>query len=183
MPEIWSDFTGLREESQFQKLDQAETREYGESLEKCAHVFISEDTRVVVCTTAQFAAALEKGLFRSFDKGVVLELPQPPWVCAFMLFFLGDMPQQQANAGDTSQRVIIDEGKVKSVGHKTQVSRNVESIAIIGNQKQIGKAVMSKTEQNPSIDQLRHSPSVRYIENSWPFFMLKEVMRMIAGLE
>ena len=34
---------------------------------------------------------------RYFDKGVILELPQPTQVCAFTLGFLRDMPQQQAN--------------------------------------------------------------------------------------
>ena len=44
---------------------------------------------------------------RSFDKGIVLELPQPTRVCAFTLCFLGDMPQQQANAGFKSQRANL----------------------------------------------------------------------------
>ena len=44
---------------------------------------------------------------RYFDKGVVLELPQPTRVCAFTLCFLGDMPQQQANAGFKSQRANL----------------------------------------------------------------------------
>jgi len=38
------------------------------------------------------------------DKGIVLDLPQPTRVCAFAICFLGDMPQQQANAGFKSQR-------------------------------------------------------------------------------
>ena len=41
---------------------------------------------------------------RHFDKGCVLDLPQPTRVCAFTLAFLGDMPQQAANAGSKSQR-------------------------------------------------------------------------------
>ena len=39
-----------------------------------------------------------------FDKGIILELPQPTRVCAFPLCMTGDMPQQQANAGFKTQR-------------------------------------------------------------------------------
>lgn len=33
------------------------------------------------------------------------------------------------------------------------------------------------------VDQLRYSPYVRFIENNWPYFILREVMRSTAGLE
>ncbi|OXV07835.1 hypothetical protein Egran_04401 [Elaphomyces granulatus] len=41
------------------------------------------------------------------DRGVSLPLPQPTRVCAFTLAFLGDMPQQQANASFKSQRADL----------------------------------------------------------------------------
>ena len=44
---------------------------------------------------------------RNLDKGVVLELPQPTRVCIFPLCTIGDMPQQQANAGFKSQRANL----------------------------------------------------------------------------
>ena len=44
---------------------------------------------------------------RHFDRGAVVELPQPTRLCAFTLCFLGDMPQQQANAGFKSQNAIL----------------------------------------------------------------------------
>jgi hypothetical protein len=42
-----------------------------------------------------------------FDKGQVLELPQPTLVCAFPVCFLGDMPQQQENSGCKTQRANL----------------------------------------------------------------------------
>ncbi|KAN0075598.1 hypothetical protein V8E54_006868 [Elaphomyces granulatus] len=44
---------------------------------------------------------------RELDRGVSLPLPQPTRVCAFTFAFLGDMPQQQANAGFKSQRADL----------------------------------------------------------------------------
>ena len=44
---------------------------------------------------------------RDIDKGVVLDLPQPTRVCIFPLCMIGDMPQQQANAGFKSQRANL----------------------------------------------------------------------------
>lgn len=41
---------------------------------------------------------------RNLDRSVVLELLQPTRVCAFVMCFLGDMPQQQANSGFKLQR-------------------------------------------------------------------------------
>lgn len=45
------------------------------------------------------------------------------------------------------------------------------------------KAVISRPDQNHFVDQSRQFPYIRSIENDWPFFMLKEVMRMTAGLK
>ena len=78
--------------------------------------------------------------------------------------------------------LIIDEGTVMSEGQFINIRREAEMTAMM-DQLQLGKPAMSKPEQNPFIDQLRHSPYVRLIENNWPFFMLKEVVRITTGLE
>ena len=44
---------------------------------------------------------------RDIDKGILLDLPQPTRVCIFPLYTIGDMPQQQVNAGFKTQKATL----------------------------------------------------------------------------
>ena len=78
---------------------------------------------------------------------------------------------------------IIDEATVMSEAQFVQLWDESDLIILVGDQEQLSRPSMSKTTENPFADQLRFSPYVRFIENGWPSFMLKEVMRSTAGLE
>ena len=78
---------------------------------------------------------------------------------------------------------IVDEATEMSEGQFVAIWGDSDLIINIGDQQQPGKTVMSKPTENPFVDQLRYSPSLRFIENNWPSFLLKEVMRSTTGLE
>ena len=79
--------------------------------------------------------------------------------------------------------IITDEATGMSEGQFIQIWRDSDLAIWIGDQAQLGRPTMSKAEQNPFVAQLRVSPFVRFIDNGFPYFMLKEVMRMTSGLE
>ena len=78
---------------------------------------------------------------------------------------------------------IIDESTPMSEGQFVQLWRECDQVTLAGNQLQLGRPSMSKATENPFVDQLRLSPYVRFLENGWPYFMLREVMRSTTGLE
>lgn len=79
--------------------------------------------------------------------------------------------------------IITDEATAMTEGQFIQIWRDSKVAMWIGDLRQLRPITMTKPEENPFVDQLRTSPCVRFVENGWPFSMLREVMRMTAGLE
>ena len=79
--------------------------------------------------------------------------------------------------------VIVDEATVMTEAQAIAVTRTSPITIWMGDQKQLGTTIISKPRENPFSEQLRLSPFVRFIENGWPFHLLREVMRMGNGLE
>ena len=78
---------------------------------------------------------------------------------------------------------IVDEATMISDGQFVAIWGDSDLMVIVGDQRQLGKRIMSKPTENPFNDQLRYGLFVRFVENNWPYFMLRVVMRSTAGLE
>ena len=64
-----------------------------------------------------------------------------------------------------------------------QIWRDYATILLIGDEAQLGPTWNTEPKENPFVLQYRLTPYVRFVENNWPHAMLREVMRMTAGLE
>ncbi len=78
---------------------------------------------------------------------------------------------------------IVDEATVITEAQFVQVWGESDLIILVGDQQSLRRSVMSTAKDNPFADQGRYSPLMRFIENGWPYFMLREVVRSTAGLE
>lgn len=143
--EEWQELRAILMKSQVQELNNAQQAMYVDLIKKCAAMFISIAASATVCTIAQLASQLLKGVL--FD-----------WI-------------------------IVDEAIVMTEAQFIEIWRNSSLVILLGDQAQFGSTVLTKPFENPFVDQLRQGPFVRLIQNGWPYFMLREVMRMTSGLE
>jgi hypothetical protein len=96
---------------------------------------------------------------RELDRGVSLPLPQPTRVCAFTLAFLGDMPQQQANAGFKSQRADLScRFCVVSAEHRGDLSYDI---------LRSGRYHHSTMQQRSEMDEIRSTTKREEYGRKW----------------
>ena len=79
--------------------------------------------------------------------------------------------------------IIVDEATTMNDAQMIQAWRDSELVIEIGDHTQLGPTTLSKPNENPFVDQIGYSPFHRFIENGYPYLMLKEVMRSTKGLE
>ena len=80
--------------------------------------------------------------------------------------------------------VIVDEATKMNEPQMIQIWReSADLVLMIGDQAQLGPTTLSKGQENPFVKQLAFSPFQRFLDNGYPYMMLREVMRSTAGLE
>ena len=80
-------------------------------------------------------------------------------------------------------QVIMDEISVATMGELLCCWRDLEVLTLIGDSKQLPARVLTTPEQNPFSNIQSFGPFQRWSLLGVPVFLLKEVMRMTAGLE
>ncbi|KAL8735473.1 MAG: hypothetical protein Q9181_002795 [Wetmoreana brouardii] len=78
---------------------------------------------------------------------------------------------------------IIDEASVPTMFECFQVVSQAKNTVMIGDSNQLGPTILSAREFNVFKAVLEYSSFKRLIDSGYPHFMLKESMRMIAGLK
>ena len=80
-------------------------------------------------------------------------------------------------------QVIMDEMSVATMGELLCCWRELEALTLIGDSRQLPTTVLSTPEENPFLNIQSFGPFQRWSLLGVPVFLLKEVMRMTAGLE
>ena len=81
------------------------------------------------------------------------------------------------------EQVIMDEISVATHAELLCCWRETEVLTIIGDGKQLPATVLTTAAQNPFVHVQSFGPFQRFSELGMPVFLLREVMRMSAGLE
>ena len=80
--------------------------------------------------------------------------------------------------------VIVDEATKMTEAQMISVWRDhTDLVMMIGDHAQLGPTTLSKVMENPFVPQLTYSPFHRFVDNGYPYMMLREVMRSTTGLE
>ena len=80
-------------------------------------------------------------------------------------------------------QVIMDEVSVATMGELLCCWRDLEVLTLIGDSRQLPTTVLTTPEENPFSNIQSFGPFQRWSLLGVPVFLLKEVMRMTAGLE
>ena len=85
--------------------------------------------------------------------------------------------------GIVFNQFIMDEISVATHGELLCCWRGVETVTLVGDPKQLAATVLTTKDTNPFFQIQSYGPFQRWSELGMPVFLLKEVMRMTAGLE